>query len=998
MNKQVAGALLVWSILFQTVLGKIDFGSKDSGFTLVGGSFNPGDAPYQGTIRILGDSTLTTSNLQLEDGVIEVVKKESAGTVSFSMKGSDSNNTFIFTADTISAPLVVTYAGLTSTASSEVKAISEGQEQLLTLEGTHSFTLSSHDSLAFTIGSADTLTLTFPITTTSVTAHITVGASLAPIVTSAAGHIRYVYNNEQECSLSAQSAQALVVKNNDVIHFIARTVAEAERFYGRLTGSYTPGGLIKLGNNDVLHLEGGETVGSVMVSAEELTPATIEGNGQFSGQVLLDGTTSNACLCLGLQGIMNQDITFSGNGSTTTKLLLAHDLYFADGKECKKEGEAVPLIDMGGCSIHFGGKVLTTSTPLYFSDTSSLTPSIELHEKVNLNAAWTTYNDLVVSGKGNILHFGENTGQIVLDNHALFMTDITLENAKQGCIVQSAIEPRPLSFSNVVIIDGNNNGAIRCTPTSQETQAQPMNVSFAGTSGGTVGDFFAQPITWSSGGVIEALGDLTLHTTWTIEKDMIINANGNSIDLRKGKASGLPGVLSLVALDGGATTLRICDAVIKIDDAASLRLPANTVLDLRNCTITMVHEQSSENKNIDLSDQAGALTLSGESLFVTGPYIFTAPAGQCVVTDGMVWYDTLGHIDVQQLQGMVGSIAPAPFSHKATITYTSTLNQLAKTEFLSPLSTASTGGSESEIQTIRPQVAHFSAGEYLFCGHNRSFVFANTPAVMMRFETGALVTIKDTVLEGMRSSNLLIEEGAQLRWGDNTHIRLQSDDTLDKAYYIAAGASVVLDLKGHTLDMAHAGIILAQGATLTLKNGSLTGFAGGGVQLSPEATSATIKWENVNLVLNTDYTPDPGLTVFFCGHSHLYSHTDEEGEGYAYSIATQHTITHNARFVIEKGAQLQFNVPLAHPVAEYDSVRQLRFADPSAVLEVNGSSLQLNTTTLFETGIFRVHDRVYIKTDTAALLQLYAGSTLKLDFSAGATAQVMNGVTIHYLE
>lgn len=932
----------------------IDFGSTDSGFVINGGTFNPGTSPYKGTIKLLGNSTLSTNNLTLDDAVIEVIKKESYGTVTMTVANTaGSNQQFRITATDVNAndltgSVDITYSGMTSS------TVSYTQGGTNTAVGTlnSSVTLTAdNDYIDFSVANGETITITVSVTQNTFTTALTMGDVSATMVRGS-GHIMYSHNSGVETSLSASSSNAVTLANSDTIDFVVRTAANAERFYGRMTGTYTTAGAIQLGNNEVLHLERGETVGAITVTADDADPAIVEGMGQFASTITIDGSAADACLKLDLQGIMNQDITFNGDGSGSyvTKLILADDLYFADDKEFVQTNSAAITVDTAGHTIHYGGKALTTTTPMTLLDTATNgIASVELHDKLTLNAAWTgSANGLVINGNGNAFKF-DTSGSINSDFGDLYFTNITLED----------IDANKLSslgnfyLSDVVLADGGGNGTIRVNPLGEGSSVTDMPVQVTLTAGG---EFFSDTVTWNTGVSLDLLRDVSVSTTWTFNRSSVINAHGSIIDLTSN------GTLALDATNSPTLTIR--DAIIKVDADTNFTIPANTTLNLRNCTIVI------STQNIDLSAQAGTLSVGGDCTFITGNYTFTG-ATTFNVADGILWYDTLGNEDQSNIKGLdSGSAVAAPLTAVSSIAYSSTAASLAKSEFLYPSDDAS------------PRIASFS-GSFTFDGNSRSFIFANaSTGHMISVADSGAVTATNLVLDGLRSSNISLGSGASWTFGNGSVIRLQSDDTLGKTYTTAASATVEIDLRGHTLDLGSYGLTLGTASTVTVKNGTLTGFTNGSVSFGDAA--ATLVLEDVKVVLDSNFSPATGA-VQFKGDCEIISE-NASGTTYSYTIATAHTIAENARLTVHDGATLAY--------AHTTDAEALTFAGRNSRLDLMGATLSIQENMTLSTGILWVDHKVNMTGDSTLTFMTGAGYDFDVKFYPGATAQVLEGVTV----
>lgn len=700
-----------------------------------------------------------------------------------------------------------------------------------------------------------------------------------------------------------------------------------------LTGAVSGSG-ITLNNGDRLTLREGSTTTAITVAAGSLgsrKTATITGSGVF-GNTLTVG--NYATLNLAFEGVIARDITLSGAASV---LSLTNDLRLAAGYQIASS--ANPTVTTNGYRLIFGGgSVLTLSHNLTFNSVGS---EIVLNSPVEFNNATLTFAENgTIYGNGSIVDLGSGTGTFaVADGKVLTLTNMLLVGMRGDALALNTTGR--VAFADVTLIDLSGKDTVTITG-SRETDNQG-----AAEISGADGELFATEsnvVVWENGALIDLHSSQALTGTWYFKDNATINGNGHILDLTGAGdsssgtlriASGKRLTLSNVILKGLADNL----GDVAFDSAtAEVALMGSTIVLAGDVTLT-----------------TGKVTALGDTTLVVGANKLYINDDALLTVNGVtLTYDTLTFSDESNIRlesnstnlsllnnGRIAYIQVADSEIIAPdTTYTDGSNILRSAEFLYHKISGVDDGHRLLFEN-----ADHNLGAFTFLGYGRGIYCGDAVAGvaggddwLLKFFNGATVTFEDTILDGLLSKHLLYDTGTNASsnkaiFGKNTQVRLNATDSLNKTYTFgsASGGTIVLDLQGHTIDLASANAAIetlnVTGNVLVIKNGMLKNLSTyeGAPKLRNLHSGGIIELENIDLHFSGDM-------AFTTGELRIGGNCRFLG-----TAARTFTFSSTGNLTIKTGATLQLSneITYSHTGATGNFV----FADSKARFDVRGATV-----------------------------------------------------------
>ena len=511
-----------------------------------------------------------------------------------------------------------------------------------------------------------------------------------------------------------------------------------------------------------------------------------------------------------------------------------------------------------------------------------------------------------------------------------------------------------------------------------------------------------------------ALGDSDDSMTWQFEDDAVINGNGNHFDLQHG-------VLKIKS----GKTLELRDMVIDNLVTASFLDDSSYAGTLKLSNVTVILQSSVNWAAVD-----GNLTIDGPTTFITGASKFTPPTtgGTSTINGVTVWYDTLGQPDSGNISGNdfggTGRVSSLD-SSVASLEFTSSANEIAQSYHLTPVDYATDAdGAQNTSGTVGGVQAAFTGGDtFVFDGHGRTLYLADvTNTANASSDKGLIKVSGDTTVKSAHVTIDGFQEAAITRnaatdffnFDVGTVLRLQSDQALTTSYSFGNDSNidrdsgtytVIVDLNGHTLNLADAGAELRfqdeSGLNVLFKNGRLLDVSGTKLNslLASDhsetgSADSTVTFEDVEMVLAADTTLSSSDYTFLGNCSIKGTHTD----GAEYTVTAYHS-----NLTIGAGAMLTLDRNIVLAVADGSGTAQAKisFAAPDSTLNMVGSKLDASSLTdgltgdeALTTGTIRVDHKVVFAGDMT-LGSTTSGQDLDIDLMPGAGIEVTSG-TVTY--
>ncbi|MDQ5940650.1 MAG: hypothetical protein QG632_376 [Candidatus Dependentiae bacterium] len=636
-------------------------------------------------------------------------------------------------------------------------------------------------------------------------------------------------------------------------------------------------------------------------------------------------------------------------------------------------------------SVTVDGSITSSTIDIFGGALTFGASRILLNTDVAPGGIWTIGAASTINGSGNVFNFGGSGKKVLLSSSSsLRFQDVTLAELVAASIDASSAQT--LYLSDVKLFSDAAVGALHIHGSSQSgTQGAAMLTLATST---TAGNIFASSVTWANGVNMELLSDVTISgsSTWTFSDNTIIDGGGFSMNLAAG---------SLSIASGKTLTLRN----IVLTGVATGSLPdGGGTIDLSNVTVVLGAadvDWSTYNTSLSIN---GPMTVVTGSYTLTAPNGASDGTGTATINGVTVYYDTLGDVDRTNLVGFVssggGRMVCVEQPNTGSIAVTAASDDLGEDECLAPLDGTVAG------RTITFSYAGTTV--YDGHGRSIIFPYTSASMdtqVVVTVGASTTVTTSNIIFDGMKPGHLSIASGGNLYWGDGSSIRLSTDwtgsDALAQTIKFGTSTSVngevmEFDLGGHSIDMSSASALIAlqadgTGSTLRIKNGRLLNLSG--TKLSATAGS-TIILENVELALSvasTNYTfASAALQIEGnCLISGL------QGNSFINTSTNNLTITKNGRLTLLDGITYYHN---------NSGTTNFVMTDNSSRLELMGATFKGyntgSTPIVLALGTLVIDHKSYIQPNSAGINigdGLSAANDLTIEVRPGATIGVTTG-------
>jgi len=223
----------------------------------------------------------------------------------------------------------------------------------------------------------------------------------------------------------------------------------------------------------------------------------------------------------------------------------------------------------------------------------------------------------------------------------------------------------------------------------------------------------------------------------------------------------------------------------------------------------------------------------------------------------------------------------------------------------------------------------------------------------------------------------------------DTKLFLSGDVTLDHACLTFSGSSI-LNGQGHILTLnPTATILVAANSNLLIQDVQILGVGGQRIQALDH--SSTFTFEDISLVLNSDYT-------FAKGRFDVLGDLRVTGSGFSFVYTTSQvsTITTNGMLIIDEGVTFSY-APII------TSSTRLRMADNTAQLVLNSGTLYTSTVGLQLTkGMFIVQGKSFLTNNATSNAQALvfgdgsnASNNLSIEILPAAHIELLNGLLFY---
>jgi hypothetical protein len=491
---------------------------------------------------------------------------------------------------------------------------------------------------------------------------------------------------------------------------------------------------------------------------------------------------------------------------------------------------------------------------------------LSLNSNLTLNGEWLLTADATVRGNGHNLIFGRIYQTIeeapvlyrqgsfrIEEDYVLRFEDITLRDVNAAAFDTLWVpygEGDFYPYSNIVdlynvnwiddsgqhiFITGHGTGAARVELPEDAAEA---------------GDLFGSNSTFPHGAHIELRSDITVNGTWTFEDTAIINGGGATFDLNAGT----------LAIATNKTLTLSNMTIVNARTASFLINPgyAGEII-LSNVTIVLANDAGN-------MEWTNTFSVQGPLMVVTGSQLLNCSA--MTIEYGTAYYDTLDADDDTNFMVDTGRVMRISAAIDPETTGTITINgnaTLEKNEYLFPYD-------DLDGRTIE------CIGSGVYNGHGRTLFFpysagfADNAAVVLTVFGGQSLVTTNMILDGLVPAQHL-EFGGSLYFGHDTLVRLNQDIVLDGILRFgsndesSSNETMILDLQGHDLNLGTGSIELygesSDNNTLIIKNGRLLVTD---ADVLVVATGNTLVFENVDIVfMGTDWIHDAG-NLRFEGH------------------------------------------------------------------------------------------------------------------------------------
>ena len=294
---------------------------------------------------------------------------------------------------------------------------------------------------------------------------------------------------------------------------------------------------ITLGDDEVLVVDGGQVIETVVANGSDDNPSIMQGTGSFDAAITINNGKE---LVMRWEGALNKDVTVNSSGGTT-KLTLENDLAFANGASTEGGSSGTSTVNFAGYKMQVGGVTIGSNAQTW--DKAHL--SLNGDTTISANITLTTSAGLI-DGNGYKL---------------------TVSGGFLGTVGGTVTNTHIPSFDSGVF-GGTGSWNLRNVILSDADES--IRVNDGQLTAGTA-DVFAGAATWSAASNIELLKDMTLVDEWQF--DGASHLNGNSHTLKFTDTTG--------TIDYDAS-LTLSDIVLTNVSAASFDNAAGTTLQLRN--------------------------------------------------------------------------------------------------------------------------------------------------------------------------------------------------------------------------------------------------------------------------------------------------------------------------------------------------------------------------------------------------------------------------------
>jgi hypothetical protein len=577
---------------------------------------------------------------------------------------------------------------------------------------------------------------------------------------------------------------------------------------------------------------------------------------------------------------------------------------------------------------------------VFAGDVTFNASTITLQSSYNPSGTITFAEKSFVNGDGHSWNFS-STGTISLQA-PLSISDTVLANVVAGSFANSGSSS--LFLSNVIWHDSFNNISLRISGSEVGSDGAQLFLDNGSSVGSIVG-----PVTWHNA-QIELLSDIALQSQWFCSGTTIVG-NGNRLDLSAGTLR-VPNGQELWLSD------LILDGVVENGSAHSLWNTAGTI-HLSNVTIVL------GDGNVDWGSFSLNIQIDGPVRVITGDYELIMPRspGQTVMKKVVVYYDTLGAEDIQNLRGCsgVGCVLPLYRTMPAIWHVVAGQARLVRSQQLASLDS----GDAEHARTL------VFNGDTEFNGKGYSITFPQRSETVITVSDTTRVTFTNILLDGLMPDHFEISptDGAVL-YGNGSVIRLENDWILQSSIQFgsasdALGEYMVLDLNRHTIDMAHTdafiGLQGSTGQTMRICNGRIINLSNdlvNGPKLDA-AAGTTIILENVELGLADDYTYQSAALQI----EGICSITGTPTTQLMYNSTANLTVTKGASFTIGDGIVYCHN---------NEGISNFILADKTAVLSLVGSTFKrkdttTNTLLALTTGTLLIDDKALVNVGTKGI-------------------------------
>jgi hypothetical protein len=352
-------------------------------------------------------------------------------------------------------------------------------------------------------------------------------------------------------------------------------------------------------------------------------------------------------------------------------------------------------------------------------------------------------------------------------------------------------------------------------------------------------------ILWDSALDLQLNNQTKLRGTWTFKGDGQINGNGNVLDISNGG--------TIVVLPG--SILRLSGIVLKGLGSGNFYMGENSYLILSDVEIEM---------DANFTFDSGNVWVIGDTRIITKDKFLTfteneeaGTKGTLTVDSVALTYDPLGYGDKHNIQ-------PTP-EQDPTEKFVKILGKGSiRTLRVESISFAMLGNNSKLQRYIilwpeRPMTIYAGADshgqpiyDFTIDGGTQFLGFTSSETPLLTVDTNVHVIFENILFRDFAPSQLELEEGASLVFGNESSIRVWQDDTLNYPWVFqgnttirGGGAIITLGENGEIVLKGENSILLIEG--ITLKGIS-------GTKIRCESNTSKIIFQNVKWVQDDDFT------------------------------------------------------------------------------------------------------------------------------------------------